>query len=713
MELQKEVKNIFFFIIIFAIFSPLVSHCYDEHSVYSSTDIKEDYCTLNVSPLQINISVLIGSSNCSYFSVYAGDDGNYLNVNLTTADYRNWTVVNKTYLELLPAKTYNVSFNITVWEVPSPKTHNSLIYINSTDGQSKHVNITTTVVGVGRINLTVNDTSGNKIGNASVFIWCPGSNYSGFTDSQGNFLSGWLPENNYTINVSKDCYGNESMYVEVCNESTFDFHITLSPEFPPYFTNIFPITGSYTHRSDNNPTPTQNVDFWVYVSDDDNTPDELTVMFYYSTDNKQTWLSKEMSYDNMTDTWNTQLGNYAPQTAVYYYVTATDNITIVRTPVIGYDYLVWDNPPIPPSSSTSSGGSDEGGSSSSGGVLPRPETDDILRIEIIKYPLEIKATQGDSKLFSVTVKNTGNITLKNIRLYIGGLFPTKISPVEIEEMEPGSRKLYLVEINVSEDTEPGNYTLLLKAISDETSADKTTTLIVLKKADKPQEKLTNEELRRALDELKQMIDIVWDEAVRTGLKGKNVTKVFEILKETKESYALAEVYFGEKDYDRTWTQIGKTKKLLEEAVKELSRLKFPKLICPIINHSFLSICVLWWILILVLLAITFVLFFEREKFRSLLRAMRKTEEWRRIKERIRERTKRDSPGRMSIHDMIKEYHYILRKMKEKEKKGEDVRLIKMRTETLLDEIKLLKNSGEKRRENMKKKLRRMKELLSD
>lgn len=502
-------------LMLFAILFFPVAFCSDEHSVSSSTDITYVPCTLNISPSQINISVLIGGTNSSYFSIYMGNEGNYLNINLTAEDYRNWTILNESYMELSPVRTYNMSFNITVWEVPSPKTHNSLIYINSTDGQSKQVNITTTVIGVGRINLTVNDTSGSKIGNASVFIWSPGSNYSGFTDSQGNFLSDWLPENNYTINVSKDCYSNESMYVEVCNESTFDFYATLSHTFPPYFINNFSLTGSYIHRSDNNPTPTQNVDFWTYVSDDNNIPDELTVMFYYSVDNKQTWLSKEMSYDNMTQTWNTQLGNYAPQTIVYYYATAADNTTIIRTPATSYDFLIWDNPHSSSSSSTSSSG---GGSSSSGGFAP-PQEDiaDIPKMEIIRHPSEIKAVQGDSKLFPVTVKNTGNVTLENIRIYIGGIFPVQVNPTIVEEMELGSRKLFLVGINISENTEPGNYTLLLKAISDETDTIKTTTVVVLQKPEKPEEDLTNDELRRVLDELKEMIDIVWDEALRAGL----------------------------------------------------------------------------------------------------------------------------------------------------------------------------------------------------
>ena len=98
---------------------------------------------------------------------------------------------------------------MTVWEVPSPKTHNSLIYINSTDGQSKQVNIITTVVGVGRINLTVNDTSGNKIGNASVFIWSPASNYSGLIDEVREDIAwsrDWILPDGEVIDVGMDTH---------------------------------------------------------------------------------------------------------------------------------------------------------------------------------------------------------------------------------------------------------------------------------------------------------------------------------------------------------------------------------------------------------------------------------------------------------------------------------------------------------------------------
>ncbi|MCK5476776.1 MAG: hypothetical protein KAI55_02560 [Candidatus Aenigmarchaeota archaeon] len=712
----KRSKKVLFLTILTILIVPIIVSCFDsdEYFIGSSTQINKKVCTMNISPSEMNISVYVSQITSSYLNLFAGSDGNYLDVNLTVVDDRNWTTINENYIELYWNETHKVSFNVSVWEHPCPKKHTVIIYANSTDGQSKYANLTINVLEVGRINVTVNDIAGNLLQNASVFVWNSYLNYSSFTDSDGNFISEWFPENNYTITISKDGYSSQSIDIELCNESTIDIPVVLSQR--PYFITIFPISMSYIHRSDNNPTPTQNVDFWVYVNDDDNGVDELTAMFYYSTDNKQTWSSKEMIYDPITETWNGQLDGYSPQTIVYYYVTVTDNYSTIRSPGSSYDYLVWDNPPSQPETSQPSGSSVISG----GNVIILL----IAKIEIVNYPKQLNITRGGSKLFSITIENTGEVTLKDIQILLKTNFLVKISPSKSDEMKPKERRIFLIELQIPEEAESKQHILILKANSYEITTEKIIILDVLEELSEEEIELKNVTLKRQINDLNDLINNVWDEALRAGLEGKNVTIVFELLKGAKESLTRAEIYLEDGDYNKTEEEILKSKKFLEDAVIEFSKLKYPKLKCPIIDVSFMSICLIWWIVIVILLSVTVVLLKEREKFRGLWKKMKKMEEWHRIKERIKDRTevrafkmpkdqKSRSGTKREIDGMTDAYHSIMKRIREKEHEGENMNLIKLDTVNILDEINLLKDSNSKEeKKSMKNKLKKLKKLLN-
>ena len=51
-----------------------------------------------------------------------------------------------------------------------------------------------------------------------------------------------------------------------------------------------------------------------------------------------------MTFDPFTKSYTTQIGPFPPQTLLYYYVTATNNFSVTKTPET-FDFIVWDNPP--------------------------------------------------------------------------------------------------------------------------------------------------------------------------------------------------------------------------------------------------------------------------------------------------------------------------------------------------------------------------------
>jgi hypothetical protein len=104
--------------------------------------------------------------------------------------------------------------------------------------------------------------------------------------------------------------------------------------------NIFET--SFIHRSSNLPLPEEKVRFWVYVFE----PRETDRVYFNYGFNKTNITTMEMLYNATDKSHYYFLGGYPPRTLITYYVTAVRNENEIRTPVKGYDVIVWDNPPI-------------------------------------------------------------------------------------------------------------------------------------------------------------------------------------------------------------------------------------------------------------------------------------------------------------------------------------------------------------------------------
>lgn len=99
---------------------------------------------------------------------------------------------------------------------------------------------------------------------------------------------------------------------------------------------------SYIHRNEHLPLPNQTVNFWVYLTE---ASQGAKVEYHYS-HNKQDWTTLESIQEMAGESYSSPLGGYPPHTMIYYYVTATLDGQTIRTPAVGYDLIVWDNPPV-------------------------------------------------------------------------------------------------------------------------------------------------------------------------------------------------------------------------------------------------------------------------------------------------------------------------------------------------------------------------------
>ncbi len=231
-------------------------------------------------------------------------------------------------------------------------------------------------------------------------------------------------------------------------------------------------------------------------------------------------------------------------------------------------------------------------------------TPKVKSIEIIDYPKEINTTINEIKLIPVKVKNTGNVLLDNVTLIVGGIpFSTRISPDNIE-LPSNSTQIFLIRIEIPQVTNFTEYNMSVKAIGDSVSDTKFIKLRITSVT-------IQERIKSEIEDLRNLIEKIWEETIDLGMKGYNVTEVFDILNQAKENLRIAEDYFDEEDYDNSeeYLEIVRTK--LEEAVVKISQLIVKTVIMPAFTFQQKMIVTL---LVGVILGLIVVIIIQRKKF---------------------------------------------------------------------------------------------------
>jgi len=214
-----------------------------------------------------------------------------------------------------------------------------------------------------------------------------------------------------------------------------------------------------------------------------------------------------------------------------------------------------------------------------------PSLSTVRSIEIIEYPSEINASTKEIKLIPVRVKNTGNVLLDNVTLIVGGIpFSTKISPDNIE-LSSNFTQTFLLRIEIPEVTNFTEYSMFVKAVGDSVSDTKFIKLRITLVTEK-------ERIKSEIDDLRNLIERIWEEALDLGLKGYNVTEVFDILNQAKENLRIAEDYFEKEDYDNSEKYLEIVRKNLEESVIKISQLILKVVIMPAFTFEHTMIFVL-------------------------------------------------------------------------------------------------------------------------
>ncbi|MCD6477758.1 MAG: hypothetical protein J7K87_02020 [Candidatus Aenigmarchaeota archaeon] len=560
----------------------------DSSNAMAGFSVNDKYNVLNISPEEKTVYVPPAKNLTDIFDLKADYPGNTgLNITITREGSSWITFDGNTTKNVSLASGESKIINFTV-AVPN-STPIGLYFANITaqsgDGQLKKLNLTINVTeDVGKLNISVNDSIGNTISGASIFIWQNSIlKDTGSTDSNGNFLSKWLVKGSYVVEATKAGYSNVQKNAMVeGNRNTTNVFITLEPTGAPVL-DVSPSSISESAYTGN------QVSKILIIS---NTGDMVLsgVNLYSDVE----WISFSQSYISSIaagDSKNvyaylgplSQPGEY---TGTIYVNSSNDGSESI--PVI-FDV------------ETSEGGGGGGGGGATGGT---PTVEIKKSLKIVNYPNEVNISKGEKKLIGIEIKNDGEVSL-NVSLNTKTNFPTKVSP-EFSEMLPGSTKVFLVRVNVPEDAELGNYDLLIRVSGDGISLERIINLRVVSETGGLEEDIEN---------LKSLIDKIWEETVEAGTKGYNVTEVFNILKKSKESLEKAEDLKTRGYYENVTYYLNQTRTYLEKAAMKLGEMKIREI--PVFPLKYKII-----LIVVVIGAIVLVILF-RKRFRRTLKRMKR------------------------------------------------------------------------------------------
>jgi hypothetical protein len=237
----------------------------------------------------------------------------------------------------------------------------------------------------------------------------------------------------------------------------------------------------------------------------------------------------------------------------------------------------------------------------------------------LEYPEKITVLQGKSTLINITARNTGNITLNNLKTYISttSLINFVVNPKQVAFLSPKSSTIFLIAIDIPSTTPEGSYAFDFEVTSDETEESGKIDLQV-KTLAAPEE----EEIHQKILNYEFLISEIEKEILSTSSKGFDVGLANMSLSSAKASLESANGYFKLKKYKETREELEKVKRSLEDAVFQLASATL-----YVYRPPSITLYLMLLLLLLIIAAILIYYYYKKRQERrpKLLRAMSETE----------------------------------------------------------------------------------------
>lgn len=186
---------------------------------------------------------------------------------------------------------------------------------------------------------------------------------------------------------------------------------------------------------------------------------------------------------------------------------------------------------------------------------------------LVEAPNNITIIQGEYGTFDLTVKNVGDKTLNNLKLYISS--PTALnlttSPKIIKSLGLNSSTLFLITIGAPMETELGVYPIEIDFKTDELKESKSVDVYVIS---------SNASIIAYIEGLianyEYLISRIYSQIYNASLEGYDVTLANESLNNARSSLQIAKKYFELQEFDYAKRELRTTLTYLEDAVFQLA-----------------------------------------------------------------------------------------------------------------------------------------------
>jgi hypothetical protein len=240
----------------------------------------------------------------------------------------------------------------------------------------------------------------------------------------------------------------------------------------------------------------------------------------------------------------------------------------------------------------------------------------------VEYPRSIKMIRGEKKLFNISVKNTGEVSLKNLRFYISttNLIKFDMNPKQVFKLLKNESVLFLLWIEVPETTPEGKYPFEFEVVSDRVKESGSIELEVVSLPPS-----LKEEVYEAILNYEYMILEVQNEIDSAISRGVDVGMPLNSLNKARMSLERAKRLYEQEKYEDAKEELIQTKEYLMDTVYQLASASVT---------VYLPAVFPWWIVfIIIVIGIGFLLFLilmkkkekEKEKRPKLLRRLSETE----------------------------------------------------------------------------------------
>lgn len=185
----------------------------------------------------------------------------------------------------------------------------------------------------------------------------------------------------------------------------------------------------------------------------------------------------------------------------------------------------------------------------------------------LEYPKTIRITQGETKLFSILVKNIGEVSLNNLRLSISttNLIKIEINPKQVFSLPKNESAIFLISIQVPETTPEGKYPFDFEVLSEKIKEGANIELEIVSILPP-----LKEEVYQTILNYEYIILEIQNEIDSAALRGIDIRIPLNTLNKARISLETARKYYEQEKYEDTKKELEETKKYLEDAVFQLA-----------------------------------------------------------------------------------------------------------------------------------------------